>query len=346
MMTLPIHEKFFMPAEWHQHTRCWMAWPERVALWGKDLESARDAYAEVASAISMFEPVTMIAKPENVAEVSIRCRGKVNTLAIAHDDSWLRDNGPTFIINPSGAIAAVRWQWNAWGNKYLNYGNDAIVAESILNHLGIRWFNAPIVMEGGAIHVDGEGTLITTESCLLNKNRNPGLDKKDIEEIFKAYLGIEKVIWLVGGLEDDDTDGHVDEVACFYNPASLFMLTTFDKSDGNYKVLQENIAIIKAEKDAKGRSFTVQEIEQPARRDLIDKRRMSLSYLNFYLANGAVIMPSFKDIQDSKAFDIISKAYPNRRVIQVPALDVFKGGGGIHCITQQQPVPIALQKPK
>lgn len=336
-MTVPTDESFYMPAEWQHHTRCWMAWPEREELWGKHLEAARNAYAEVAHAIALFEPVTMIAKSKNVAEVSIRCKGKVNTLAVAHDDSWLRDNGPTFVVNPKKGVAAIRWQWNAWGNKYPGYERDALVSEAILNHLGIRWFNAPMVMEGGAIHVDGEGTLITTESCLLNPNRNPNMTKRDVEEIFKQYLGIQKVIWLAGGLQDDDTDGHVDEIACFFKPAALCMLSTPDKSDGNYHVLQENINRIKAAKDAKGREFNIVEIEQPAPQNLSDGRRMSLSYLNFYVANGAIIMPSFKDPQDHKAFEAIGKLFPDRKVLQVPAIDIFKGGGGIHCITQQQP---------
>ncbi|HPI62634.1 MAG TPA: agmatine deiminase family protein, partial [Alphaproteobacteria bacterium] len=163
-MTVPTDESFYMPAEWQHHTRCWMAWPEREELWGEHLEAARNAYAEVAHAIALFEPVTMIAKSKNVAEVSIRCKGKVNTLAVAHDDSWLRDNGPTFVVNPKKGVAAIRWQWNAWGNKYPGYERDALVSEAILNHLGIRWFNAPMVMEGGAIHVDESTVLVAYAS--------------------------------------------------------------------------------------------------------------------------------------------------------------------------------------
>jgi agmatine deiminase len=314
-----------------------MEWPTRAETWGERIDAAREAYGEVAEAIARFEPVTMITKPKNVAEVSLLTASGINTFSLPHDDSWMRDNGPTFVVDGRGNVAGVDWQWNAWGNKYPEHERDAAVAEAVLAHLGMRRYEAPMVMEGGAIHVDGEGTLITTESCLLNPNRNPGMTREEVEQVFARFLGITKVIWLGGGLEDDDTDGHVDEIACFARPGVVLALVTSDTSDGNYATLSENLARLKAVRDAKGRALEIIEIEQPARRMLADGRRASLSYINFYLTNGGIIMPAFEDPQDKRAYDTLHQVFADRQIVQVPATDIVQGGGGIHCITQQQP---------
>ena len=337
-MAHPVDDGFSMPPEWAPHARCWMQWPCREALWGPHLETAREAYAEVAKAIAEFEPVTMIANPEHVVEASLKCGQGVSTLSLPLDDSWVRDSGPTFIVNGSGGVAGIDWKWNAWGNKYPDHQHDAAVARAVLEHLGMRRYSAPLVLEGGAIHVDGEGTVLTTESCLLNKNRNPQLDRRDVEELLAQYLGVRKVIWLNGGLQDDDTDGHVDNIACFARPGLVLALGASDPSDGNYAMLADNLARLKAEKDAAGREFEVVTIEQPRRRDMEDGRRLALSYINFYIANGGVIIPAFEDAADKHAYDTISRAFPDRKSIQLPATEIVYGGGGIHCITQQQPV--------
>ena len=314
-----------------------MEWPTRAETWGERIDAAREAYGEVAEAIARFEPVTMITKPKNVAEVSLLTASGINTFSLPHDDSWMRDNGPTFVVDGRGNVAGIDWQWNAWGNNYPEHERDAAVAEAVLAHLGMRRYEAPMVMEGGAIHVDGEGTLITTESCLLNPNRNPGMTREEVEQVFARYLGIAKVIWLGGGLEEDDTDGHVDEIACFVRPGVVLALVTGDTADGNYATLSENLARLKAARDAKGRPLEIVEIEQPARRLLADGRRASLSYINFYLANGGVVMPAFEDPQDKRAYDTLHRVFADRQIVQVPAIDIVQGGGGIHCITQQQP---------
>jgi len=337
IVAYPADDGFFMPAEWTPHGRCWMEWPTRAETWGERIDAAREAYGEVAEAIARFEPVTMITKPKNVAEVSLLTASGINTFSLPHDDSWMRDNGPTFVVDGRGNVAGVDWQWNAWGNKYPEHERDAAVAEAVLAHLGMRRYEAPMVMEGGAIHVDGEGTLITTESCLLNPNRNPGMTREEVEQVFARYLGIAKVVWLGGGLEDDDTDGHVDEIACFVRPGVVLALVTSDTTDGNYATLSENLARLKAARDAKGRALEIIEIEQPARRMLADGRRASLSYINFYLANGGIIMPAFEDPQDKRAYDTLHRVFADRQIVQVPASDIVQGGGGIHCITQQQP---------
>ena len=338
-MSVPTDDGFYMPAEWEPHKRCWMAWPCRTELWGEGLDAARTAYTEIAKAIAAFEPVTMVANGEEIAEVSLRsgAGSGVACLPLAHDDSWIRDNGPTFLIDGKGGVAGVDWGFNAWGDKFDNYENDAAVAGAILEHLKMPAYRAPLVLEGGSIHVDGEGTLLTTEQCLLNANRNPKLSRKQIEQHLRAHLGIRQIIWLGQGLEDDDTDGHVDNVACFVRPGVVLALSTEDEDDGNYTALQDNLARLRAAKDAAGRSLEVIEIPQPARRTGEDGRRLALSYINFYIANGGVVMPSFEDAKDEGAFAIVAKCFPDREVRQLPMLDVVCGGGGIHCITQQQP---------
>lgn len=338
-MARPADDGFFMPAEWTPHSRCWMEWPTRGELWGDHIEAARDAYAEVASAIARFEPVTMIAKPKNFIEASLRV-GKdknINMFSLPHDDSWMRDNGPTFVVDASGNVAGVDWRWNAWGNKYPDHDRDAQVAEEVLKHLEMKRYEAPVVLEGGAIHTDGEGTLLTTESVVLNPNRNPGIGRAEMEQLLAGYLGVRKVIWLGDGLKDDDTDGHVDNLACFAKPGVVLALTCSDPADANHAPLKDNLARLRDASDAQGRKFDIIEIEQPRARYLPDGRRMGLSYINFYIANGAVIMPAFEDPMDAKAAEAVARAFPDREVVQVPAIDVLYGGGGIHCITQQQP---------
>ena len=327
-----------MPAEWAPHSRCWMAWPCRAALWGDRLEMAQDAYAEVANAIAEFEPVTMIANPQDLAEVSLRCGSGVACLPIPHDDSWTRDTGPSFLANDRGELAGVAWRFNAWGEKYSNYEKDQQTAAAILEQVGVPVFAADIVLEGGSIHVDGEGTLLTSEQCLLNPNRNPDLSRSEIETRLKSYLGIESIIWLNEGLVDDETDGHIDNLACFAAPGVVLALSSDDPDDQNYAVLQDNISRLRASSDAKGRPLEVIEVPQPERMLDEDGRRLSRSYINFYIANGGIVMPSFEDAQDNRAFEIISGAFPNRSVVTVGANDIAYGGGGIHCITQQQPL--------
>lgn len=337
-MTLPRDDGFFMPAEWAPHSRCWMAWPCREAVWGDHLDMAREAYAEVANAIAAFEPVTMIANPENLAEASLKCGTGVACLPIPHDDSWTRDTGPSFLINDRGELGGVAWQFNAWGGKYSNYEKDSKVASAILQHLELPVFLGDMILEGGSIHVDGEGTLLTSEQCLLNPNRNPNLSRSDIEEKLRGYLGVESIIWLNQGLVDDETDGHVDNLACFAAPGVVLALSCDDPNDENYAALQDNISRLRASSDAKGRPLEVIEVPQPARMNNDQGERLSRSYINFYIANGGIVMPSFEDSQDSRALDIIAGAFPDRSVVSVSATDITFGGGGIHCITQQQPL--------
>jgi agmatine deiminase len=332
-----------MPPEWAPHKRTWMEWPCRESLWEDGLEAAREAYAEVARTIAQFEPVTMIATPANVAEVSIICGSGsgVSAFPLEHDDSWMRDNGPTFVIDGKGGIAGVDWGFNGWGGKFPPYDKDAAVARAVLEHHEIERFEAPLIMEGGSFHVDGEGTLITTEQCLLSPNRNPQLSREQIEDHLKAHLGVTTVIWLGEGLEDDHTDGHVDNLCCFARPGVVLLQSCHDESDYNHKVYLDAKERLDKAQDARGRALEIIEIEQPKRRKGPDGLRMGLSYINFYLPNGGVVMPAFGDPKDEIAFETLSKVFEDRKVVQVEVSDILAGGGGIHCITQQQPDPAA-----
>jgi agmatine deiminase len=317
-----------------------MAWPCREEAWGEHLDAARTAYADVARAIAEFEPVTLVCNPSDVAEASLILGNgtSIDVMSMEIDDSWMRDSGPTFLLDRNGHLAGAHWRFNAWGQKYQPYSRDAVIAKRILKQVGAHRFRAPFVLEGGAVHVDGEGTVLTTEQCLLNPNRNPDITKAQVEQNLRDWLGVSTVIWLPEGIEDDETDGHVDEIACFVRPGVVLALSTDDKSDGNFDVLQTNLDILRSSKDAKGRPLQVIEVPQPARQEHNGKR-LSLSYVNFYVANGGIVMPAFDVAEDERAFRIIRDAFPNRRVVQVHARDIFLGGGGIHCITQQQPSP-------
>ena len=336
-MPTPRDAGFSMPAEWARHDCCWIAWPCRETLWGKGIEAARAAYANVARAIAEFEPVTMVCNPSDVAEASLACGAGIEILSMPIDDSWMRDTGPTFVTDGRGGMAGIDWQFNGWGKIYEVYGQDAQLASRVAERLGIRSFQAPIVLEGGAIHVDGEGTALVTEQCLLDPNRNPGLSRDEMNRHLRDFLGIDRVIWLEKGYDGDETAGHIDEIAGFAAPGLVLTCTTDDENDENYPIFRANLERLRGATDAKGRSLEIVELPTPRRRDRPDGRRLTLSYANFYIANGGVVIPDFEDDQDDRAYRIFREIFPDRLVVQVPALDIVVGGGGIHCITQQQP---------
>jgi agmatine deiminase len=319
-----------------------MAWPARAETWGEHIDAAREATAEIANAVAQFEPVSMIAKPKNVAEVSLLTRQGVSQVSMQHDDCWIRDMGPVFLVNGDNEVAGIDWQWNAWGHRYPDFERDAAVAHGLLENLKMRRYAEDLVIEGGALHVDGEGTLITTESVLLNQNRNPGRSRVEVEEILIRTLGVKQVIWLGEGLQDDFGGGHVENLARFVRPGVVVALTSSDPADPNNRVLVDNLARLKASKDAAGRELEIVEIEQPRPQFDADGRRLALSYVNFYLPNGAVIIPAYEDgAADKRAFDTISKCFPKREAIQIPAVELAYGGGGIHSICLPQPAGAA-----
>lgn len=336
-MSTPAADGFRMPAEWAPHDRCWMAWPCRAESWGGALAGARRAFAAVASAIAAFEPVTMIANEADVAAARRACGPTVPVLSLPLDDSWTRDTGPSFVVDGRGRLAGVDWRFNAWGGLFERHDADAALAGRLLGHLKVPRYPAPLVLEGGAVHVDGEGTALTTEEVVFDRKRNPGLSRAEAEELLAAYLGIRKVIWLGQGLEDDETGGHVDNVACFARPGVVLLLSAPGDA-ANHRRLEDNLRRLERATDAKGRRLQVPRLAQPPPRERRIGGRLPLSHINFYLCNGGLIMPRFGHREsDMAARRCLARLFPERRIVPVAALDVVEGGGGLHCITQQQP---------
>ena len=326
-----------MPAEWAPHERCWMAWPCRENLWVNGIARARDNYALVANTIANFEPVTMLARPQDVEACRRLCSDNVSILPVELDDSWARDTGPNFVVNDDGRLAASVFHFNAWGRKYRRWGKDAAVGHRIAEYLGIETFSSSLFMEGGGINVDGEGTVVTTEQCVLNENRNPGVTKDEAARILCGDLGIDKVLWCPGDPQDGETDGHIDGIACFIEPGKLLVETCPAKGSERYDLLQRNLEAFTGQTDASGRKLVVHTIEEAYEADRTSDI-FCMSYINFYIANGAVIVPGYGLDRDQEALNTIAALFPDREAVQVDISDIAPGGGGIHCITQQQPV--------
>jgi agmatine deiminase len=309
-----------------------MGWPCRRDLWGETMDQARADYAAVANAVGAFEPVTMIANSgEDAALARAACSEAVEIVELALDDSWLRDCGPIYVYGDDGARTAVHFQFNAWGEKFPPWDHDAAVGRLIAQRLGDPVREAPLVLEGGSILTDGQGTLLTTEQCLLNPNRNPSLAREQIEQALREYLGMERLVWLgLGLLEDRDTDGHVDLIAAFIEPGRA-LLQSVAPDNPNFEHCQENRARLRAA------GISVTELPFLPYAEVAGER-IAASYLNFYICNGGVIVPIAGADTDSDALRIIAEAYPDREVVAVPGLVLAYGGGGPHCITQQVPV--------
>ena len=305
----PTDLNYRMPAEWAQLTRTFISWPVQASMvYPENYEAVTAAYAEIITAMAEFEPVTVVVNSDDQEKVGARFASidNVDLLPIEHNDAWLRDNGPTFLLNEQQELAGVNWGFNAWGGKYSPWDLDDAVAGQVLKHVGVRQFDAPLVMEGGSIHTDGEGTLLTTEECLLNVNRNPQLSREQIEELVRNYVNVDSVIWLKRGLSGDETDGHVDNIACFAAPGKVILQVCDDPADENYEITRENRATLAKAVDAKGRKLEVIEIPQPPK-TFHEGQRLTLSYLNFYFVNGGIILPVFggaAEETDRKAADI------------------------------------------
>jgi len=327
-----------MPAEWAPHAGCWMAWPCRPENWS-DIERARATYVEVARAVAAFEPVTMTANAEHAgaARSALAGAGDCEVVVVPSDDSWARDSAPTFLVDGRGGLGGVDWRFNAYGGIYEEYARTANMARRILDLLGARRFAAPLVLEGGAVHTDGEGTILTTTEVVLDPRRNPGLLPADAERILCDFLGGERVIWLTSALDHDNTGGHVDNLACFVRPGVVAALGCSDRDDPQHDAVRENLERLRAATDAAGRALEVVELPMPARPESRGTR-LSPSYVNFYVANGGVVMPAFGGPADEEARDIVTRLFPRRTVVQVPTLELASADGNVHCITQQQPV--------
>ncbi|OWA37397.1 agmatine deiminase [Saccharibacillus sp. O16] len=333
--------QYKMPAEWAPHERTMLSWPIQASMvYPDNFEEVCGGYAELVKAIAEFEPVTLVVNPEDVERLHPTFAGhQVELLPIPHNDAWLRDNGPTIVVNEQGERAGINWGFNAWGGKYSPWDLDDAVAPAVLEYLGLRRFDAPLVLEGGSIHVDGEGTLLTTEECLLNENRNPSLSREEIEEHVKNFTNVEKIIWLNRGLAGDETDGHVDNAACFAAPGKVIIQVCDDPADENYAITQENLRILEEATDAKGRKLEIIPIQQPPYLEY-EGSRLTLSYLNFYFVNGGIILPVFGGAAaetDRLAEETLQRTFPDYRIRTVDGMAVIREGGNVHCTTQQIP---------
>jgi agmatine deiminase len=334
----PADEGFYMPPEWSKHARTFMEWPVKEALWPEPFTEILPVFADIVKQIATFEPVTLIVRPELAAQAASFCGPDVGLLPVVHNDSWMRDNGPTFLVNSSGELAGINWIFDGWGGKF-PAEDDNQVASNVLKHFNIRCIDVPIVMEGGSFHVDGEGTLLTTEECLLNPNRNPHLSREEIENTLKHYLNVSRIIWLKRGWSGDDTDGHIDNLACFAKPGVIVSQVCLDPNDPNYEISKENMQILKSATDARGRSFEIIPIEQPPAQ-MYGDMRLTVCYLNFYFVNGGLILPLFggtATATDQAAQKTLQKIFPDRRIATINGTIIARGGGNVHCLTQQMP---------
>jgi len=333
-VSTPREDGLWMPAEWEPHAATYMEWPTRGELWGDLFEAAKRDQAAVANAIAAFEPVVMVTNPDQVAEARRMLTEGVEILPIPIDDSWMRDNGPIFVVDGRGGVAMVHFRFNAWGEKFLPYDRDAEVPKHLAAHLGMRRYEAPMVLEGGSFFVDGEGTLLTTEQCLLNPNRNPGMTREQIEETLREYLGVDVIVWLGRGHHlDRDTDGHVDGIAQYVRPGVVILHAPADPRHPDHGSGQENLRRLREARDARGGAFEVIPFEPGEAR---------AAGLNLYLCNGAAIVPVDGSPSDEPVLAQIRAAFPDREIVPVPGGVLLEGGGGPHCITQQLPVGVPL----
>jgi agmatine deiminase len=333
-----IHSKgkIRRPAEFEPHVRTWMGWPHRSDLYGARLANVQSEFIAIVSAIAQFEPVVVLAPAEHAGDAQRRLDGTAKVVPLAIDDFWLRDTGPTFVANGHGALAGVSWKFNAWGGKHAPWDQDDAIAGEILKleHAPMR--QSWLTCEGGSLACDGEGTLIVTETSILNPNRNPGVGKALAEAELKAMLGVEKIIWLPGDPMDKETDGHIDGMCAFVKPGVVLFEENPDPCHPHARILLENLACLRRETDAKGHSFEVLPLIEAADA-VMTSDVFCRSYINFYIANGGVVMPGYGCASDAMAAETVARAFPDRKIVQIEVNAIAAGGGVIHCITQEQP---------
>ena len=327
-----------MPPEWAPHAAVWTAWPAGEDHWEGHLERVRDDFAGFLRVLSSFERVELIVRSEE-AENDARARlvgCDVGFHRRMHDDIWLRDCAPIFVTNGS-EIAAVDWIFNGWGDKF-KHDLDNQLPEFIADLAGVQRFVPNVVMEGGALEVNGAGVLLTTRQCLLEKHRNPDLSAADLERSLSDYLGVQKILWLEDGMENDHTDGHIDTISRFASERVIVTCICEDVTDPNYAILQRNLELLRGFTDLEGQPFEIVALPLPANRLEIHGRRLPPTYANFYIGNGCVIVPTYGDPNDARALEILRGVFPAHQVIGSSSRYLITGGGSFHCVTQQQPL--------
>jgi len=350
-----------MPPEWAPHLACYLAWPHNLDTWPGKFDVIPPIYADMVAAIARFEPVRLMVNNENGKKIdearamirdAARRRGENDDAAIGAvdifylptNDAWARDHGPVFVNrlttdSPAGPNQiALDWRFNSWGQKYGAFDLDDVVPQKLGARYGFEVIEPGIVLEGGSIDVNGAGTVLTTESCLLNPNRNPKLGRAEIEDYLRTYLGVTNVLWLGDGIAGDDTDGHIDDLARFVAPDTIVTVLEDDPADVNYPVLRDNLERLRAMRDQDGRPFNIEVLPMPPA-VIYDGTRLPASYANFYIANGAVLMPTFESARDALAAATLARLFPGRRVVGVPSTHLVWGLGSVHCLSQQHPAP-------
>ena len=348
-MPTPAELGYHMPAEWHRHTATWLTWPKDPETWPDRVPQVEEIYLQMMAALAPHEIVNLLVDdPETEAAVHARCTfpgaENIRYHQIPTVDSWIRDYGPNFLINDTAELAYNDWIFNAWGNKYEALKRDNSIPARLESWLKAPRFEPGIVMEGGSIEVNGAGCVLTTEQCLLNSNRNPNLNRNEIEQYLKNYLGVEKVLWLGEGIVGDDTDGHIDDIARFVAPNVIVCAVEEDPADANYELLADNRRRLQSMTDAQGRPFEIVTLPMPgvvggSSTDSRNLDRLPASYANFYIANEVVLAPVFNHANDSRALETLQRLFPSRRVVGINSEPLVWGMGTIHCLTQQQPEP-------
>jgi agmatine deiminase len=355
----PRRDGYRMPAEFEPHAGCWLLWPERTDNWRLGAKPAQQCFVALASAIASAEPVTVGVSAAQYANARRHLPAAVRVVELSSNDAWARDVCPTFVVNDRGGIRGVDWQFNAWGGLqgglYFPWDRDDAIAQKVIEIEGCDRYRAPFVLEGGSIHVDGQGTLITTEECLLNPNRNPQLTREQIETQLKRYCNVDVVIWLGKGVHLDETDGHVDNLCAYVRPAEVVLTWTNDRSEPQYAISRDAYERLKEARDARGRRFKVHKLQQPGPLHMTAEEaagvdaaegtqprtaghRLAGSYVNFYIANGRIVMPRLDPKRDGDAARKLKELFPKREVVGVPGREILLGGGNVHCVTQQVPL--------
>ncbi len=358
LTSTPADDGYRMPAEWDAHRGCFLVWPERTDNWRLGAKPAQGAWRTLIETIAEAEPVTVLVSARQYAVARGLLPDHVRLVETTTNDAWVRDTGPSFVVNDAGDVRGVSWSFNAWGGLrgglYFPWDADDLVGPKICDLERVPVYRPDLVLEGGSIDIDGEGTVLTTEECLLNDNRNPHLSREQIEEQLHSHLGTSKVIWLPRGVFLDETDGHIDNFARFAAPGVVMLTWTDDESDPQYERSAEALTILERETDAAGRPLRVVKIHQPGpltftaeeaggvdsvpgSQPRVAGERLAGSYVNSYLGNGIVVLPVFDDPHDAAAVAAYQELFPGRTVRTVPGREILLGGGNVHCITQQLP---------
>ncbi len=342
--TTPKALGFSFPAEWAQQEAMWLSWPHKEESWPGKLETIYIPYAQFVKVVAETQKVRINVADEVMKSTAIQYLHAVSAnlsnvefFLNPTNDAWCRDHGPAFLLNTlSGEKAIVDWGYNAWGDKYPPYDLDDVIPTRIAKNFGLKLFTPPIVMEGGSVEFNGAGTILTTTACLLNKNRNPHLTKDQIEQYLLEYYGQQQVLWLGDGIVGDDTDGHIDDITRFINEDTVVTVVESNPLDENYHLLQENLETLKSFRLLDGRPLNIVKLPMPSP-VIYDDTRLPASYANFYIGNDVVVMPTFKDVNDQIALDILKTCFPTRNVVGIDSVDIIWGLGSFHCLSQQEP---------